>query len=121
MRLKNTATDTMPAERITLSCAADCPAVCSTSADKKPPELPLSVLFEEVSHGPDAQIVVFDAELLGGRMKAVVGKAEAHQHGGNPEVSFEIADDWDRAAAACEDRGTAQDIAERARGNVDGG
>src|SRR5689334_8888304 len=91
-RLMNTATETTPAERTTLSDAVG--GLASTR-----PASSLAVLFKEVGNRHDAGVVVRQLVFFIGRMQSIVGQAETHQDGRNAQVLGEITNDRDGAAA----------------------
>src|ERR1035441_881408 len=75
-------------------------------------------LFQEADHRFDAQLEVFQVELLVGGVDVVVGQAEAHHDAGNAQMAVKIADDGDGAAGADEDRLLAPDLAKGGGGKI---
>src|SRR4029079_18336419 len=89
-RLISTASDTIPAERTTLSdwplLAAPTVVTLATS---------LHVLFKEMGNRHNPGVVVRDFIFFVGRVQPVVRQSEPHQDGWNPQVCGEIPDDRD--------------------------
>src|SRR5579864_5500790 len=107
-----TATETMPADRTTLSAGGGVWGLVAKGSLE-------GQLFEEVGDGHDAPVIVFETVFLVGRVEAVVGEAEAHQDRRDVQVVGEVADHGDGAAAASEYGWLAQHIGEGAGGGLD--
>src|SRR5579863_10257160 len=99
-RLIRTAMETTPAERTTLSLWPG--AAAGLGSVTLPATVSLSVLFEKVGNRHDPGVIVRHFILLVGRVQSIVGKSEAHEDGGNPQVFRKISHDGNRPAAANE-------------------
>src|SRR5580692_1342425 len=96
-RLINTATDTTPAERITLSDGARLSAGTPPGATGV---RSLAVLFKEVGNRFDTGVIIRELVFFVGRVQPVVGQPETHEDARNSQVIGEVANDGNRTAAA---------------------
>src|SRR5580698_6632006 len=81
----------------------------------------LSSFLHEADQRDDSQLEVSQVELFVGGVQVVVGQAEAHHHTGQAQMAGKVPDNWNGAAGADEDRVTAPNLVERARGSLDVG
>src|SRR5579883_1932307 len=145
-RLIITATETIPADRTTVSCfeedsrtwAIYCSASAKGFTQRTQRALlalcagflgvrcvnaaPLaSVFFKKVGNRHDPRIIIRELVLFIRRMQAVIRQPESHQDGRNAQVFGEIPDNRNRSAAAHEHSVASQNILERPSGHIDRG
>src|SRR5689334_9738438 len=100
MRLMNTATDTTPADRTTLSDDGVGPSLgIPVGGMAAPRPTSRSVLFKEMRNRQNTVVKIGDLEFLVRRVQPVVRKTPSHHHRRDSEVVGEIANDGHRTAA----------------------
>src|SRR5580704_9023085 len=119
MRDMAIATETIPADRTTLSDGAGLSILVAKFRLTRHRAGLLSQFFEKVRDGHNAGVIIANLVLFVGRMQAVVGQAEAHQNRGNVQMPGEVANHWNGTPVAREHSGLAEHIAERLSRNSD--